>query len=69
MEPQNLGFKLVDAISVDEYGLISKVKCLNSLGYKVDISTIFKKVGTSFLGQEVIEPEYTLLIYKEQPNE
>lgn len=69
MEPKELGLKLIDAISVDVDELPNKVNCLNSLGYKVDISTIFKKEVSSFLGQDVIEAEYTLLIYKEQSNE
>jgi hypothetical protein len=69
MEPKELGLKLIDAISVSVNELSNKVNCLNSLGYKVDISTIFKKEVSSFLGQDVIEAEYTLLIYKEQPNE
>lgn len=68
MEPKDLGLKLIDAINVSANELPDKINCLNSLGYRTDISTTFKKEAISFLGEEVVEAEYTLLIYKEQPN-
>lgn len=69
MEPKELGLKLIDAINVSANELPDNINCLNSLGYKTDVSTAFKKEVISFLGEEVVEAEYTLLIYKEQPNE
>lgn len=69
MEPKDLGLKLIDAINVSANELQDKINCLNSLGYRTDISTTFKKEAISFLGEEVVEAEYTLLIYKEHPNE
>ncbi|RRG07780.1 MAG: hypothetical protein DUD32_12635 [Lactobacillus sp.] len=69
MKSKNLGLKLIDAISVSVNELPAKINCLNSLGYRTDVSTTFKKEVSSFLGQDVIEAEYTLLIYKEQSNE
>lgn len=69
MEPKELGLKLIDAINVSANELPNKINCLDSLGYRTDVSTTFKKEVSSFLGEEVVEAEYTLLIYKEQPNE
>lgn len=69
MTPKELGLKLIDAISVSVNELPAKIECLNSLGYTTDVSTTFKKEASSFLGEEVVEAEYTLLIYKEQPND
>lgn len=69
MTPKELGLKLIDAISVSAIELPNRIECLNSLGYRTDVSTIFKKEVTSLFGEEVVEAEYTLLIYKEQPND
>lgn len=69
MEPKELGLKLIDAISVSVNELPAKIECLNSLGYRVDVSTTFKKEYIQFVVREVVEAEYTLLIYKEQPND
>lgn len=69
MEANELGLKLIDVINVSANELPNKINCLNSLGYRTDVLTTFKKEAISFLGEEVVEAEYTLLIYKERPDE
>ncbi|WP_057777754.1 hypothetical protein [Paucilactobacillus vaccinostercus] len=69
MTPKELGLKLIDAISVSANELPAKIECLNSLGYRTDVSTTFKKEYIQFVDEEFVEAEYTLLIYKEKPND
>lgn len=68
MEAKEVGLKLIDIQDAYSNNLNRKINLYRKLGYYVDISTTFEEVEDIFDGKNVHEV-YTLLIYKEQPNE
>ena len=68
MEAHEVGLKLVDTLTTDTNDLGKKIGALKLLGYYVDVSTTFVELEGVF-DIKYVHESYTLLIYKEQPNE